>query len=147
MVDPWLAGELRLAQRQGLLVGRHISMVQANGIVILDWIERLETSRHHADDEIFRFKTALLSLGDERWTPEMLFKDYFPAPIDEDDVPDSLDVETEAGKLGVDYSEVEWKSGSEAIDEFQELMKGIGSLSTGTLSGSSFAGRSKGGWF
>jgi hypothetical protein len=146
MVDPWLAGELRLAQRQGLLTGRHLSMVQAHAVIIMEWVETLRDTKRAVEADFLRVKAALIASGDERFRPEKLFKDYFPDDPDVIDMPDSLDVETEEGKLGVDYSEVEWKSGAEAQEEYQELMRQIGGLTSGSVSGADFRPLADGGW-
>lgn len=111
-------------------------MVQAKGTIILDWIERMESARRTVQADLLAVKAALVASGD--YKPEKLFEDWFPTPTDEDEDSGSLDVETEEGKLGVDYSAVEWKSGSEAIEEYQKLMREIGSLTTGTMSGAEF---------
>jgi hypothetical protein len=136
-----------LAQRQGLLTGRHLSDVQANSITILDWIDRLGSIRRDHDRELLIVKAALVSRNEpERFMPETLFADWFKAPTD-DEVPESLDVENEQGKLGVDYSGVQFK-GSEAMAEYQELMRQLDSMSSGSFSGTELriAGGEDGGW-
>lgn len=126
-----------MAQRQGLLVGRHLSLAQAKASIILDWMERLDSAKRTVETELMQVKAALVASGDFR--PEKLFKDYFPAPTgEENDGAGSLDVENEQGKLGVDYSEVEWKSGSEAIEEYEDLMRQISGLTSGSVSGTEF---------
>lgn len=136
-----------MAQRQGLLTGRHLSDVQANSITILDWIDRLGNIRRDHGRELLIVKAALVSRNEpERFMPETLFADWFKAPTD-DEVPESLDVENEQGKLGVDYSGVQFK-GSEAMAEYQELMRQLGSMSSGSFSGTELriAGGEDGGW-
>lgn len=131
-----MAGELRLAQRQGLLCGRHLSPVQFKASVILDWSEHLERVKQATESELLQVKAALVSSGE--WKPQELFRDWFPAPTndeDEDGVPKTLDVETEEGKLGVDYSEVTWKSGREAQEEYEALMRQVQGLSSGSVNG------------
>jgi hypothetical protein len=136
-----------LAQRQGLLTGRHLSDVQANSIVILDWIDRLGGFRRDAERELLIVKAALVARNEpERFMPETLFADWFKTPTDDED-PESLDVENEQGKLGVDYSGVQFK-GSEAMAEYQELMRQLGSMTSGSFSGTELriAGGEDGGW-
>lgn len=136
-----MAGELRLAQRQGLLMGRHLSDVQFNATVILDWQERLASDKRTSEQDWLLVRAALVAHGDredERFKPEKLFEEYFQAPTAEE-MPENLDVEgADGSKLGVDYSAVKWKTGEEAIEEYEDLMRQIGNLSSGSVSGSDF---------
>lgn len=135
-----------MAQRQGLLTGRHLSSVQFNAVTILDWIDRLAVAKRDAESELLTLKAALIARHDDDWRPEELFKDRFGTPTSEESEGGSLDVENDQGKLGVDYSEVEFK-GSEAIEEYQELMRQISSVSNGSVSGSEFTFTGNdGGW-
>lgn len=131
-----------MAQRQGLLTGRHLSDIQFNATVILDWQERLASDKRASEQDWLLVRAALVARNDhedERFRPEKLFEDYFQAPTAEE-MPESLDVEAADGsKLGVDYSAVKWKSGTEAIEEYDELMRQIGSLSSGAVSGPEFS--------
>ena len=124
-----------MAQRQGLLTGRHLSDVQFNALIILDWIDRMATVKRDNDRELLLLKTALIARADDDFRPEALFKDRFRGPTSEEPEGDSLDVENEQGKLGIDYSAVEFK-GSEAIEEYHQLMREIGSQNSGMFSGS-----------
>jgi hypothetical protein len=136
-----------LAQRQGLLTGRHLSDVQANSITILDWIDRLGSFRRDGEHELLILKAALIARNEpERFMPETLFADWFKSPTDDED-PESLDVETQEGKLGVDYSAVDFK-GSEAMDEYQALMRQLGEMTSGSFNGTELriAGGEDGGW-
>jgi hypothetical protein len=128
------------------MTGRHLSDVQANSITILDWIDRLSSFRREGERELLILKAALVARNEpERFLPETLFADWFKAPTDED--PESLDVENDQGKLGVDYSGVQFK-GSEAMAEYQELMRQLGSMTSGSFNGAELrsAGRDDGGW-
>jgi hypothetical protein len=129
------------------MTGRHLSDVQANSVTILDWIDRLSSFRREGERELLILKAALVARNEpERFLPETLFEDWFKGPtVDED--PESLDVENEQGKLGVDYSGVQFK-GSEAMEEYQELMRQLGSMTSGSFSGAELriAGRDDGGW-
>lgn len=124
-----------MAQRQGLLTGRHLSDIQYNALIVLDWIDRMATVKRNNDRELLIVKAALVARADDDFRPEDLFKDRFRTPTSEESEDGSLDVETEQGKLGVDYSAVEFK-GSEAIEEYHRLMREIGSQSSGTFAGS-----------
>jgi hypothetical protein len=136
-----------LAQRQGLLTGRHLSDVQFNAVIILDWIDRMASAKKDTDRELLALKTALITRADDEWRPESLFKEWVQTPTSEESEDSSLDVENDQGKLGVDYSEVEFK-GSEAIEEYHRLMREIGTLSNGSLSGAELrmTGGGDGGW-
>lgn len=123
-----------MAQRQGLLTGRHLSDIQFNSLIILDWIDRMAATKRDAERELLIIKAALTARADDAFRPTDLFKDWFRAPTSEESEPESLDIENEQGKLGVDYSEVEFK-GSEAIEEYHRLMREIGNQSGGSFSG------------
>jgi len=136
-----------LAQRQGLLTGRHLTDVQFHATIILDWVDRLGEAKRDHEREYFLLRAALIARHEpERFMPETLFADWFKAPTDDED-PESLDVENEQGKLGVDYSGVQFK-GSEAMDDYHELMRQLGSMTSGSFSGSELriAGGEDGGW-
>lgn len=123
-----------MAQRQGLLTGRHLSDIQCNAVIILDWIDRMATVKRDNERELLILKAALTARADDDFRPETLFKDLFRTPTSEESEDGSLDVENDQGKLGVDYSAVEFK-GSEAIEEYHRLMREIGSQSSGSFSG------------
>jgi hypothetical protein len=122
-----------LADRQGLLVGRRLSVVQHKGSIVLDWLER----RDRAEADLSRLKEALVASGN--WKPQTLFPERFEPEVIES--PEVLDVETDQGKLGVDYSAVEWKFGSEAEDEYKTLMAEVGKLTQGRITGDQVAAR------
>lgn len=87
----------------------------------------------------------MVASADPRWSVESLFKPYFQASTDVETIDsEDLDVETEQGKLGVDYSEVEFK-GSEAIDEYNELMRQLSQVSTGSVTGDEMVSADDGG--
>jgi hypothetical protein len=135
-----------LAQRQGLLQGRHLSDVQFNAVIILDWVDRMAAIKRTDERELLIVKAALVARADDDFRPETLFKDRFPAPTSEESEDGSLDVENDQGKLGIDYSEVEFK-GSEAIEEYHRLMREIGSQSDGVFSGTELrVAGTDGGW-
>jgi hypothetical protein len=138
-----MLGELRLAQRQGLLTGAGLSHVQFKATQILQWAEDLESGKRMTE----QVKLALVSRNDPVWVPWDLLPDRIAAPTSEHvdaDAVGSLDVETEEGKLGVDYSGVDFK-GSEAIEEYEQLMQQIGGLTSGSLSGTDLHA-DDGGW-
>lgn len=122
-VDDWLRSELRLAERQGLLQGRHLSPVQFHAGIVLNFQDNVDRSGRALDD----LKRSLVSAG---WKPEVLFPERFPdAKLEE--APDF----TEEG-VTFDFSEVDWKSPSDFDPgDFQDLMGQIQGLQRGSLSG------------
>lgn len=125
-----------MADRQGLLTGRHLSRVQHNAGVVLDWIDRRDREKH----ALIRLKEALVSSGN--WIPEKLFPDRFVPEVVE--MPENLDVDLAGGgKAAVDYTDVEWKFGSSAEEEYEELMAQIATLTQGSVTGDQVATRGK----
>lgn len=97
--------------------------MQHNAGVVLDWIER----RDREAAALVRLKEALVSSGN--WKPDVLFPDRFL----QEETTDLSRLDEEG--VEVDYSGVEWKFGSEAVDEYQALMDQISSLTKGAISG------------
>lgn len=117
-----------MADRQGLLRGHHLSLVQHNAGVVLDWMER----RAKDKQAFIRVKEALVASGN--YYAEKLFPDHFAPEVIE--MPEDLDVELDdGGKAGVDYTDVEWKMPSNAEDEYRALMAQVAKMSTGTVTG------------
>lgn len=126
-VDDWMKSQLRLAERQGLLQGRHLSPVQFHAGIVLNLEDGLDKTRHdHAS-----FKNALVAAGAQA---KALFPEYFPeekkAEVEEVDFSDA--------EASYDYSDVEWKSPSDNPAEFNELMAQVANLTQGTMNGSQF---------
>lgn len=128
-VDDWLKSELRRAERQGLLQGRHLSLVQFNATIILNYLDADEkTSRHH--DELNK---ALLATGN--YPPHKLFPQDFAEP--EGSTP------PEDGSLGdnPDYKGVDWMGPSDSIEEFDRIMAEVAKLQSGKVMGDGFVER------
>lgn len=128
-VDGWLKSELRRAERQGLLQGRHLSPVQFNATIVLNFLDENEKTERHLDE----LKKALLSTGD--YKPHSLFPNHFEVPKDEA-VASSPDAPLEGDP---DYSDVEWRSPTDNMDEFNRLMAKVAELEVGTMSGDQVA--------
>lgn len=131
-----------MAQRQGLLVGGALSPVRFSAAQILQWAEDLASGKQTAE----RVKLALVARNDPGWVPWNLFPERIAAPTSESvdaEEAGSLDVDTEEGRLGVDYSGVTFK-GSESIEEFDRLMRQVASFSSGSFSGTELRGPDKG---
>jgi hypothetical protein len=97
--------------------------VQKKGLVILNFLDDIDKHRSNVAD----LKRAYLSSG--LADPKLLFPDEFrekSPPTTEIPVGDNVTY---------DYSEVEWKSGSDAYAEYERLMKEINSATKGVLSG------------
>jgi hypothetical protein len=129
-VDPWLKTHLRLAERQGLLTGRHISPVQAFGLVILNHLDEIA----EAKDDIEAFKLSLVANG--QFDHKGLFPEFFPPETVEID-----DKEASNPEAQYDYSEVSWKSGSEAKDEFERVMAALQKSASGAVRGDQLSTR------
>lgn len=125
-VDPWLKTELRLAERQGLLTGRHLSPVQVQGIQILRLLD--EVDRQQARFDLLR--TALVAAGapPKGLWPE--FKELFGDVTVEMDDPAASDP-----NATYDYRDVEWKGISDAKQEYEDLMAKVSALHKGRISG------------
>jgi hypothetical protein len=125
-VDPWLRTHLRLAERQGLYRGKHISAPQALGLIILNHLDLIEKEEANT----LALKRSLLA--NENFDYKKLFPDYFPdAPSETVDI-DKGDAIPEG--VDIDYTGVEWKGGS-AYDEYLELMSALNSSSSGEFGG------------
>lgn len=118
-----MRSQIRLADRQGALQGRHISPVQSKANVILNYLDDIEHNR----ESIVALKRAFLSSG--LADPAKLFPDELGGPKKEAEAtPDSDDVH-------YDYSGVTWKSGQDAYGEYEQLMAKIGAAQSGILNG------------
>lgn len=109
---------LRLAERQGLLQGRDLSPLQAYALVLLRWLDARE-KRQALTDSV---KQAVLASGAA--SIKDLYPEWFPEEVEEE--------EAEEG-TAYDYSEVEWKTGTEAMSEYQRLMAEVNRNSKVTI--------------
>jgi hypothetical protein len=137
-IDDWMKSELRLAERQGLLRGRHLSPVQFNATVILHFQDDLLSG----EKDFRSIKKALLSLG---WEPSSLFPEYFKAQKKEAEeaAPQQLDP-----NAVYDYSDVEWVSPSSmgTSEEGAALLAYIEQIKDGSLLGDQVVVNSTQGW-
>lgn len=106
-------------------MGRHLSMVQHKGSIILELIEHRERGINKAESDFRRFREAVVASGHPK--REVLFPEYFP--IKEQELGDGA-VPADAK---VDYSNVEWKMPSNAKDEYETLMAQVASHRSGTF--------------
>lgn len=137
-VDDWLKSEVRRAERQGLLRGRHLSPVQFKATIVLEYLDNIDRSERERDD-ILR---ALLASGD--YKPHRLFPNFFETPKDDgDEVVDAPDAPLTGN---VDYSDVSWQSPTENMAEFERLMGEVAKLQHGKMSGDQLAERPDDGW-
>jgi hypothetical protein len=133
-VSDWLKAELRLAERQGILCGSYLSVVQANAIYILNFLDEIERSRSKAD----LFRAALVASNS--YKPEGLFPEYKYFFGDEPDIVEADDPIADSPDSTYDYSNVEWKSPQDAHDEYEQLMGKLKGLTTGTITGDQLGG-------
>lgn len=123
-VDEWLKSEIRLAERQGLLTGRHLSIVQFQATYLLNWLDENDKSTAKFD----ALKRSLVAAGLRR--PEEMFPEHFDgqAKVVDDDPDEELPADVD-----LDYSRVDWKSPTEAKDEYEALMAQVAQFSQGKL--------------
>lgn len=118
-----MRSQIRLADRQGLLQGRHISPVQSKALVILNYLDDIA----HNKDNTLALKRAFLSGG--LADPVKLFPDELGESNKE------AERATDGDDVHYDYSEVTWKSGQDSFAEYEQLMEKIGSAKSGLLTG------------
>jgi hypothetical protein len=108
-------------------VGKHLSPVQIKALMILNFLEDIRK----AEEDIVALKRAYLSSGLAE--PSKLFPEAFRKAPETVVMPD--DPDDEPADAHYDYSEVKWKSGSEAYGEYARLMALVGGGQNGTISG------------
>jgi hypothetical protein len=101
-----MESHLRSAERQGLLTGLHLSLVQAEGLDILTYLDQVRKWRQEND----AFAYALLSRPE--YDPKKMFPDHFTKSVT---TTDELPEDDE--NVEYDYSHVEWKGPSDVDQE------------------------------
>lgn len=122
-----MRSQIRLADRQGVLQGRHISPVQSKANIILTYLDDIDRNK----GKILALKRAFLSSG--LADPAKLFPDELGVPKKE------VVPEADGDDVHYDYSGVTWKSGGDAIAEYEQLMQKIGAAKSGLLTGDMMA--------
>jgi len=117
-----LSSHLRLAERQGLLTGRFLSLPQTAALVILNHIDEIGK----AQAERTALKRALIAR--KEFSIERMFPDYFPAQSEKEPAPDSNGIAPD------DFQHVTWKSPKDDMKEWERLSRLLGN-NKGTLSG------------
>lgn len=122
-----------MAERRDLLKGRYLSPVQIRALEILNFLDEIEKLKTQYD----LFRSALVGSGS--YLPKAIWPEYqklFGEEKQEDpQVREMDDVATDDSTAHFDYSNVEWKSPSEGIEEYESLMAKVASLSTGSFTG------------
>lgn len=126
--------QLRLADRQGLLVGKHLSEVQVRGIQVLMYLADVAEYRDAAQ----AFKYAVAARPD--FDVEKMFPEYFPDKVVEED---SAEVDD---STAYDYEAVEWQGPSDTDQETLNKMLEMLNEATGTVSGTDTLGSDEGKW-
>jgi hypothetical protein len=132
-VDEWLKAELRLAERQGILRGYRLSPVQSQALQILNLLDEIDKFRRQYD----LFRAALTANGN--YEPKGLWTEF--SKLFQDQPTEEVREETagpangDPDNIKFDYSAVEWRTPSEAREEYEDLMKKVAALSTGALNG------------
>lgn len=116
---------LRLAERQGLLQGRDLSPLQQYALILLRFLDAKERGKARSD----AVKNALIATGHTKVSD--LYPEWFPQEPEEDDG---------AEDVTYDYSEVEWKGGTDAMSEYQRLMAQVEQSSTVTITAADDSG-------
>jgi hypothetical protein len=81
-IDPWLEDLIRVADRQGVLTGKSLSIVQLFAIRVMLSLE----SKSIVEDQVREMKLSLMAQNPAELAPD-LFPEYF-APVDVTDVPE-----------------------------------------------------------
>jgi hypothetical protein len=136
-IDEWLKSEICLADRQGLLTGRHLSVVQFQATYLLNWLDENEKSTARLQ----ALKRSLIASGS--WRPQDMFPEHFDdqKAVVDDDPDEELPPESD-----LDYSRVEWKSPTEAMGEYEALMAQVAQLSQGKLDEQQMRSPDDNGW-
>jgi hypothetical protein len=124
-----MRSHIRLAERQGILQGKHLSPVQTKCLIILNFLDDIQ--RHH--DDITALKRSLLSSGLAE--PAKLFPQEFNPEVKE------LSEVEDDSTVNFDYSDVTWKSGGDAFAEYEKLMSQVRAAQSGRMSGAELVER------
>jgi hypothetical protein len=136
-IDEWLKSEIRLADRQGLLTGKHLSVVQFQATYLLNWLDEGEKSTARLQ----ALKRSLIASGS--WRPQDMFPEHFD---DQATVVDDNPDEELPSEADFDYSNVEWKSPTDAMGEYETLMAQVAQLTQGKLEESQMRSPDDDGW-
>lgn len=126
---------LRLADRQGLLCGRHLSEVQFQASHMLMYLADIQKYR----DEVLAFKHAVAARPEFDVTK--MFPEFFPAKV--------VDDESEAAPgeaVDYNYEAVEWKGPSDSDQETLNKMMALLKEATGNIDGATAVNHNGGGW-
>ena len=126
-MDPWANAQIRLAERQGLLVGTGLSMVQSGAV----YLRLLQESRDKSEARWLTIKSALLATG--KLTFNELFPGEVPAPAEEDGGEFLADDENPTAYRFVEPPSENW--GPEEADRLLDELLGTGGKTSMTVSG------------
>lgn len=125
-MNQWLESHLRLAERRGLLTGRNLSPVQEFGLRLLIYADNQVDHQRRADARFDALKLALVSARPA--DAPKFFPEYFDPEQVKKEAAAARGVTTVAdlGEVpegaAIDYSDVEWMSGEEAMQHYDALM-------------------------
>lgn len=83
-MDPWVATQIRLAERQGLLVGLGLGPVQIKAVFLCEMVDLAKASKQTEQD----LRRSLLSTGKFEFAD--LFPEYAPGGEDRDEIDEDL---------------------------------------------------------
>lgn len=132
-VDPYLRAHLRLAERQGLLTGRHLSEPQSYGLIVLNYLDEIEAAKRANRD----FKIGMLSTG---YDPEKLFPEHFAEDQKKKKEEAQRQAEADGGITPEDLRNVEWKSPKDySAAEMANIERMLTTMNSGSIFGSDLA--------
>lgn len=130
-----------MAAEMGLLVGLYRSPVQAKALFIKSYLDIIRDVSSKREQRVDALKLAMGSSGQFKF--DVLFPEAFPnaskppraVSTSVSDEPVVVDSTQWSDTARWDYSAVEWKSPSEAKDEYDEIMRKLAANSRGTMNG------------
>lgn len=117
-MDPWLEGQIRLAERRGILQGRHISPVQQMALQLLIILDRADAASIRAD----RIREALL--GANPALARGLYPAYFSSeesPVPEETTPGPSMMNHDP-ETAYDFSEMTFEHPRDLKDEDMAML-------------------------
>ena len=99
-------------------------MAQHKATIILEFAEQIDRKILKAETDFRRFREAVVAAGHPK--RDLLFPEFFPAK------------KKEAEDVSEDYADVEWKTPSNAKEEYESLMAKVMANSKGSFGGNQF---------
>jgi hypothetical protein len=100
-----------------------LSVAQHKATIILEFADQIQRKIDKAEIDFRRFREAVVAAGHPK--RDLLFPEFFPK-------------KEETADVSEDYANVEWKTPSNAKDEYEELMAKVMASSKGSFGGDQF---------